>query len=70
VFAPCSIYWADAKSGEAQAQVLGYFRPKSLMVAETLMELGTEHAFVVHGTGKLDEISLAGPTIVSGTAIR
>jgi anthranilate phosphoribosyltransferase len=35
------------------------------VVAETLAELGTEHALVVHGAGKLDEISLAGPTIVA-----
>ena len=51
---------------KAQAQVLGVFSAEVLdVVAETLMELGTEHAFVVHGTGKLDEISLAGPTIVA-----
>ena len=35
------------------------------VVAGTLAELGTEHAFVVHGAGKLDEISLAGPTMVA-----
>jgi anthranilate phosphoribosyltransferase len=50
----------------AQAQVLGVFSAEVLdAVAETLAELGTEHALVVHGAGKLDEISLAGPTIVS-----
>ena len=50
----------------AQAQVLGVFSAEVLdVVAETLAELGTEHAFVVHGAGKLDEISLAGPTIVA-----
>jgi anthranilate phosphoribosyltransferase len=27
--------------------------------------LGTEHAFVVHGNGRLDEISLSGPTTVA-----
>jgi anthranilate phosphoribosyltransferase len=49
----------------AQAQVLGVFSADVLdVVAETLAALGTEHALVVHGTGKLDEISLAGPTIV------
>jgi anthranilate phosphoribosyltransferase len=35
------------------------------VVAETLVELGAEHALVVHGAGRLDEISLAGPTIVA-----
>jgi anthranilate phosphoribosyltransferase len=50
----------------AQAQVLGVFSAEVLdVVAETLADLGTEHAFVVHGAGKLDEISLAGPTIIA-----
>lgn len=50
----------------AQAQVLGVFSGDVVdVVAETLTELGTEHAFVVHGAGKLDEISLAGPTAVA-----
>jgi anthranilate phosphoribosyltransferase len=50
----------------AQSQVLGVFSAEVLdVVAETLLELGTEHAFVVHGAGKLDEISLAGPTLVA-----
>jgi anthranilate phosphoribosyltransferase len=50
----------------AQAQVLGVFSPDVVgVVAEALVELGTEYAFVVHGAGKLDEISLAGPTIVA-----
>src|SRR5258705_10882259 len=51
---------------KAQAQVLGVFSADLLdVVAETLAELGTEHALVVHGAGKLDEISLVGPTIVA-----
>jgi anthranilate phosphoribosyltransferase len=51
---------------KAQAQVLGVFSADVLdVVAETLLELGTEHALVVHGAGKLDEISLVGPTIVA-----
>lgn len=50
----------------AQAQVLGVFSADVLdVVAETLAVLGTEHALIVHGAGKLDEISLAGPTIVA-----
>lgn len=49
----------------AQAQVLGVFTMDVMdLVAATLAELGTERAFVVHGGGGLDEISLAGPTIV------
>ena len=51
---------------KAQAQVLGVFSAEVVdVVAGALAELGTEHAFVVHGAGKLDEISLAGPTAVA-----
>src|SRR5437773_3772594 len=50
----------------AQAQVLGVFSVEVIdLVAATLAELGTEHAFVVHGAGGLDEISLAGETLVA-----
>jgi anthranilate phosphoribosyltransferase len=50
----------------AQAQLLGVFSEEVVdVMAGTLAELGTQHAFVVHGTGKLDEISLAGPTIMA-----
>lgn len=50
----------------AQAQVVGVFSPEAIqLVAETLAELGAEHAFVVHGAGGLDEISLAGETAVA-----
>lgn len=50
----------------AQAQVLGVFSADVLdLMASTLAELGVEHAFVVHGAGGLDEISLAGETIVA-----
>jgi anthranilate phosphoribosyltransferase len=49
-----------------QAQVLGVFSAEVVdLVAETLAELGVERAFVVHGAGRLDEISLAGPTLVA-----
>ncbi len=50
----------------AQAQVLGVFSADVIdLMAATLAELGTQHAFVVHGEGGLDEISLAGETIVA-----
>ena len=50
----------------AQAQVLGVFSAEAVdLMAETLAELGTEHVLVVHGAGRLDEISLAGPTLVA-----
>jgi anthranilate phosphoribosyltransferase len=49
----------------AQSQVLGVFSDEVLdLVAATLAELGIERAFVVHGEGGLDEISLAGETRV------
>jgi len=51
---------------KAQAQVLGVFSAEVVdLVAEALAELGTEHALVVHGAGKLDEISLCGPTLIA-----
>jgi anthranilate phosphoribosyltransferase len=51
---------------KAQAQVLGVFSAEVVgVVAGALAELGTEHAFVVNGAGKLDEISLTGPTTVA-----
>lgn len=51
---------------KAQAQVLGVFSADVLnLVAETLAELRTEHALVVHGAGRLDEISLSGPTMIA-----
>ena len=50
----------------AQAQVMGVFSAEVIdLVAATLAELGVEHAFVVHGAGGLDEVSLAGETIVA-----
>ena len=50
----------------AQAQVLGVFSRDALdLVAATLAELEVERAFVVHGAGGLDEISLAGETQVA-----
>jgi anthranilate phosphoribosyltransferase len=50
----------------AQSQVLGVFSGEVMdLVAATLAELGVERAFVVHGEGGLDEISLAGETMVA-----
>ena len=50
----------------AQAQVLGVFSAGAIdLVAATLAELEVERAFVVHGAGGLDEISLAGETLVA-----
>ena len=49
----------------ARAQVIGVFSDKVVeKVALVIAELGVERAFVVHGEGGLDEISLAGETIV------
>ena len=50
----------------AQSQVLGVFSADVIeLVAATLAELGVERAFVVHGAGGLDEVSLAGETLVA-----
>jgi anthranilate phosphoribosyltransferase len=50
----------------AQTQVLGVFSPDLLdLVAATLAELGVNRAFVIHGAGGLDEISLVGETLVA-----
>jgi anthranilate phosphoribosyltransferase len=58
----------------AQSQVLGVFSEDVIdLVAATLAELGVERAFVVHGAGGLDEVSLAGETMVAevrGGAVR
>jgi anthranilate phosphoribosyltransferase len=50
----------------AEAQVLGVFSADVIdAVAATLAELGTSRAFVVHGAGGLDEISLSGETQIA-----
>jgi len=50
----------------AHAQVLGVFSADVIdLMAATLAELGTTRAIVVHGAGGLDEISLAGETLVA-----
>jgi anthranilate phosphoribosyltransferase len=49
----------------ARAQVVGVFSADWVEnIARVLAELGVAHAFVVHGAGGLDEISLAGETTV------
>jgi anthranilate phosphoribosyltransferase len=50
----------------AQSQVMGVFSADAIdLVAATLAELEIERALVVHGAGGLDEISLAGETLVA-----
>ena len=50
----------------AQTQVLGVFSSDVLdLVAATLAELGITRAFVLHGAGGLDEISLSGATQIA-----
>ena len=50
----------------AEFQVLGVFSPDYLdLLASTLAELGVCRAFVVHGAGGLDEISLCGETQIA-----
>jgi anthranilate phosphoribosyltransferase len=46
--------------------VVGVFSAEVVdLVAATLAELGVRRAFVVHGAGGLDEISLSGETLVA-----
>jgi len=53
----------------AAAQVLGVVHAKWVEpMARALAELGTRHAFVVHGDDGLDEISLSGETLVAEVA--
>ena len=50
----------------AKRQLLGVFSKDYVpLIADALRMMGAEHALVVHGAGGLDEISLAGPTMVS-----
>jgi len=50
----------------APRQVIGVWQQKFLEpVARTLARLGTERAWVVHGTDGLDEVTLAGKTLVA-----
>lgn len=50
----------------AQAQVIGVYRPELVpKLAEALARLGCYGALVVHGEGGLDELSIAGPSLVA-----
>jgi len=50
----------------AENQVLGVFSAEVMdLVAFALAELGVQRALVVHGAGGLDEISIAGETLVA-----
>src|SRR2546428_7480760 len=55
-----------ANPAGARRQLLGVYSANLVPVlARTLVELGADRAFVVHGHGGLDEISPAGPTRVA-----
>ncbi len=50
----------------AQAQVVGVYDARLVpVVAGALAALGTRRSLVVHGEGGVDEVSLAGPTLVA-----
>ncbi len=49
----------------AQTQIMGVFSKEMVpLLAGVLARLGSKRAFVVHGDGGLDEVSLSGPTFV------
>ncbi|MBW1818629.1 MAG: anthranilate phosphoribosyltransferase, partial [Deltaproteobacteria bacterium] len=51
---------------DAKAQVLGVYSPdQTEKMARVLDRLGAREAFVVHGEGTFDEISICGPTHMS-----
>jgi anthranilate phosphoribosyltransferase len=50
----------------AGGQVMGIFDGKlAEPIAQVLLHLGVDHAFVVHGSDGLDEITLTGPTMLA-----
>ena len=49
----------------ARAQVVGVYAPELVpILAEVLVQLGAERAFVVHGADGIDELSPTGPNLV------
>jgi anthranilate phosphoribosyltransferase len=55
-----------ANPAGARRQLLGVYASHLVPVmAQTLVELGCDRAFVVHGAGGLDEISTSGPTRIA-----
>jgi anthranilate phosphoribosyltransferase len=49
----------------ARAQVVGVYAPTLVRtIAEVLLQLGSQRAFVVHGAGGIDELSPVGPSLV------
>ena len=49
----------------AKNQVMGVFHPDLVGIqAHVLQRLGSQHVMVVHGLESLDEISIAGPTMI------
>lgn len=58
----------------APAQIMGVFAPDCLSVAaETMLRLGVRHAFIVHGSDGLDELTVTGASLVAevqGTGLR
>lgn len=49
----------------APAQIMGVFAPDRVgLVAETMLRLGVRHAFVVHGSDGLDELTITGASHV------
>src|ERR1700761_4099091 len=50
----------------ARAQVMGVYSARLVpVVAEAMTMLGVRHAFVVHGEGGMDELSISGPSQVA-----
>jgi anthranilate phosphoribosyltransferase len=53
----------------ARAQIVGVYAPGLVRtIAEVLLQLGSERAFVVHGAGGIDELSPCGPNQVCEVA--
>lgn len=50
----------------ADAQVLGVFAPDlTELLGQVLANLGSRHAFVVHGEDRIDEVSISAPTRIT-----